>query len=111
MDKLCTDAHLHGCGQMVRLCWNCHRAYDHDLISTPEVLEARRRFEHEPRPVPRIDELHNRWSEQLSSHKAHWNTKMHRDKKFRQEIAVERNEVVRENTLFGSGRWISRLSS
>jgi hypothetical protein len=111
VDNLCTDAHLHGCGQIVRLCWNCHRAYDHDLMSTREVLEARRRFEHEPRPASRIDELHRHWNKKLESHKVHWNTKLHGDKKFRQAIAIERNEIVQEKTLIGySDRWVSRLT-
>jgi hypothetical protein len=110
IDELCTDAHVHGIGLTVRLCWNCHRAYDHDLMNTREVLEARRRFEREPPPLPRIDELHRDWKERLETHKLKWNTRFHLDKKYRQAMAIDRNEIVQEKDIFGNpGRWVSRF--
>ena len=40
-----TNAHIHkefseDAKRTFRLCWSCHRMYDHDIISTQEVIEA-----------------------------------------------------------------------
>jgi len=50
-----TNAHAHEGAEghpdrTFRLCWSCHRMYDHDIISTEEVLAAEEAWARGARP-------------------------------------------------------------
>jgi len=93
-DKVCTDAHLHGCrDDTVRLCWICNRAYDHDLFTTRELLDAVRVFEKARRLQCRMNELAAEWADGLESGTLRWNTMMHRDRAYRIKVALDREEI------------------
>jgi hypothetical protein len=93
-DKACTDAHLHGCrDDVVRLCWICNRAYDHDLFTTRELLDAVRVFEKARRLQCRMGELAAEWADGLESGMLHWNTRIHRDRPYRISVALDRGEI------------------
>jgi hypothetical protein len=97
-DKVCTDAHLHGCrDDTVRLCWICNRAYDHDLFTTRELLDAVRVFEkaRRLRLQRRMNELAAEWADGLESKTLRWNTRMHRDRAYRITVALDRGEIAR----------------
>jgi hypothetical protein len=93
--KACTDAHLHGCRyNTVRLCWICNRAYDHDLFDTRALLKAEGLFHQTPGPSCRMSELSDKWAKGVASGELHWNTKMHRDKLYRRDMALSRKEIA-----------------
>lgn len=95
-DKVCTNAHLHGCrDDTVRLCWICNRAYDHDLFTTRELLDAVRVFEkaRRLRLQRRMNELAAEWADGLEFKTLRWDTMMHRDKAYRITVALDRGEI------------------
>src|SRR5271170_7480367 len=95
LDLICTNAHLHGCDDdTIRLCWVCHRVYDHDVIKTPELLDAEARFLHNPEIQCRMSELMRTWEEGLACGRFQWDTKMHGDLEYRRKRALERDEIL-----------------
>src|SRR6516164_8973666 len=111
-DKACTDAHLHGCrDDTVRLCWICNRAYDHDLFTTRELLDAVRVFEEGRLLQCRMNELASEWADGLESGTLRWNTMMHRDRAYRITVALDRGEIEPIPGTAGAYRSILRPSS
>ena len=59
--ELLTNAHVHDAGdRTVRLCWTCHRAYDIDILKTPEVEAAERETRAGTRRVD-VSAMHRQW--------------------------------------------------
>ena len=111
-DKVCTDAHLHGCrDDTVRLCWICNRAYDHDLFTTRELLDAVRVFEKARRLQCRMNELAAEWSDGLESGTLRWNTLMHHDRAYRITVALDWGEIEPIHGTADAYRSILRPSS
>ena len=93
-DKACTDAHLHDCrDNTVRLCWIFNRAYDHDLFTTSELADAARVFDTAGRLQCRMNELAAEWDRALKDQTLSWNTRMHRDRSYRVDVALKRGEI------------------
>jgi hypothetical protein len=110
LDLICTDAHLHGCdNDTIRLCWVCHRVYDHDVIKTPELLAAETKFLRDPRARCRMTDLMLEWEEGLRSGRLKWDTSMHGDPGYRRQVALERDEIRQIHGLFGPLGWRSKL--
>lgn len=111
-DKVCTDAHLHGCrDDTIRLCWICNRAYDHDLFTTRELIDAANVFEKSRYLQCRMNELAAEWRDGLAAGVLRWNTKMHRDKKYRIKVALDREEIAPIPAAIASYRSILRPTS
>ena len=71
----------------------CNRAYDHDLFTTRELLDAVRVFEKARRLQCRMNELAAEWADGLESGTLRWNTMMHRDRAYRVTVARDRDEI------------------
>jgi hypothetical protein len=86
-------AHLHGNHRTrqgrreVRLCWYCHRLYDHDILTTEEILAA-----HEAtygvawQPVD-VNALHRAWEADLDAGRRRVNKQRQHGRSFAQSSA------------------------
>jgi len=87
--ELLTNAHIHGSRRTVRLCWNCHRAYDIDILTTREVLAAERAVRGRDRQVD-VNALHQTWERDLAIGKRRVNKRRQHGRTFEQSSANAR---------------------
>ncbi len=93
-DQLCTNAHLHGCrDDTIRLCWHCNRAYDHDLFTTSQLVEAVLEFEKTSKIECRANELAREWDAGVKAGTLRWNTEVFGSLAARQKLALDRGEI------------------
>lgn len=104
--ELLTNAHLHRSHHTVRLCWTCHRAYDIDILTTAEVLEAERAVRGRDGPVD-VNALHRNWERDLASGKRRVNKQRQHGRTFEQSSANARR--ARETMRTRAPQYVTTL--
>ncbi len=100
-----TNAHAHEGtkgypDRTFRLCWTCHRMYDHDILSTAEVVEAEKAWEAGAQPDATT--LHRRIQADLANDTRTVNkARQHKD-------AAKRAGLTRRLSSRAKKAWITR---